>query len=385
MNPPETTIGRTIPMIRHLLIDARCVRPHGTGVGNSVLRHLEGIDRLKAAGETARWRVSVLRDARCLNDPLFRERWAPFRNIHFIETPADYTSHPGGDVWQQAWLPRLLERMGADVVYSPAYVGPVYTRRARRVVMLHDDLVWSEPGSYPLKFRLYMQIMARLSAKSAHCVLFPSEDARRLCSERLGLSPARTGVVPNAVDFDIFRPDKSVKREPVVLYVASPEQRKNHEVLVRAMKGMKGVRLRLIGISKDHPRIAELRAIDPARELEIVPHATEEEIAAEMRRAAVYTHPSRGEGFGMPVAEALATGTPVICADIPVLREVAGDAALYRQTDDVKGWREAIEETLKKDHAHADRTILDAYRLENTAKKLLAHCTDERVAWASRP
>lgn len=373
---------------RHLVIDARSVRARRTGVGNSVYRQLLGIDRLLAAGERG-WRVTVIRFGPDLADPDFRSRWSIFRHLHLIDTPADPTSHPAGDWWQQVTLPALLRRLGADIVYSPAYVGPLSTGRVARAVMLHDDLVWSQAESYPWKFRLYIRTMARLSARSATTVLYPSEDARKRCNRRLGLR-SRAAVVPHGLDVADFPPAPLEGRDPIVLCVASAERRKNQEVLVRALAGSQDLRLVLIGVSEHAAeRIAELRRLDPAARIEFIPHADEKTISQHLRRAAVFALPSRGEGFGLPVLEAMASGTPMVLSDIPVLHEVAGDSALYRHPDDVKGWADALREAAGHDAATRDRVArgmdrLPQFTLEGAAERLLKVLDARATAGAAK-
>lgn len=369
----------------HLVVDARTVRLARTGIGNAVFRHLQGIERLLAAGRAVGWRVSVIRFAPELRHEGFRRRWDGFSHLHFIESTADHTQHPRGDLWQQWTLPRLLRAMGADVVYSPAYVGPLATPGTARLIMIHDDMIWSQKDSYPPKFRHYLATGTRLSARTAHRIVFPSDDARRTCARLLSIPARRTGVVPHGVDDEVFFPGNAPQSPPYAVCIASAEKRKNHEVLVEALKGQSTLRLRFIGFSAEETaRLESLRAIDGGANWEVVPHAAEREIAAHLHGAAMLLLASRGEGFGIPVVEAMATGTPLILSDIPVFREVAGDAALYRQVDDAAAWREGILEVLRGGDAVKERVerglerARDVYTLENCARRLLA---EARLAW----
>jgi glycosyltransferase involved in cell wall biosynthesis len=102
----------------------------------------------------------------------------------------------------------------------------------------------------------------------------------------------------------------------------------------------------------------------------------ETELAALYRGADVFVFPSRHEGFGLPVLEAMAQETAVLCADIPALREVAGGAARLLPVDDVAAWSDAIEELLGDDRARSE-----------LARAGLAHAQEyswERCAAATR-
>jgi len=368
----------------HLVIDARAVQPSRTGVGNAVFRHLEGIERLFAAGRIQTWRVTVLRHAPALADAEFRSRWTNFLHLHFVETPADPASHPAGDYWQQVTLPRLLRRMGADVIYSPAYVGPLVTRRTARMVMIHDDMVWSQPSSYPWKFRAYLSTMTRLTASTAHRILYPTEDARRAVGKRLHIAPERSVAIHHGVDLDIFREASEDGREPLALCIASSERRKNHEVLVRALAEDASPRLLFVGFDeRDRTRLEELRRIGGVARWEVRGRADERQIADYLARAAVLALPSRGEGFGIPVIEAMAVGTPLVLSDIPVFREVAGRAARYLHPDDHSGWRTAINEAVEYTPEVSARVEIGLMRirkftLESSAERLLK---EARRAW----
>jgi glycosyltransferase involved in cell wall biosynthesis len=110
-----------------------------------------------------------------------------------------------------------------------------------------------------------------------------------------------------------------------------------------------------------------------------IPEAGSGDVARELGRAALMVHPSRGEGFGLPLIEAMASATPMILSDIPVLREVAGDAALYVNPNDPRAWGEAItrlagNESLRAHLVAAARIRLQRFTLESCGQALLATC-----------
>jgi glycosyltransferase involved in cell wall biosynthesis len=361
----------------HLVIDARNVRALPSGVGTAILRQLEGVDRLLRSGEGRdEWKVSVLRYAPDLRHQNFRQLWAPFRSLDIIDTGASHSSHPRGDFWQQVTLPRLLDRLGADVLYSPAFIGPLRTGAVAHLVMIHDDLVYSHPKSYPFQFRWYLRTLARLTARSADRVIFPSRDARARVVRRLSLPRDRAGVVPHGIDHTVFEPAPLEDRDPIALCIANAERRKNHEVLIRAVKGLKGVRVLFVGFSqRERSRIQELEALGQNKRWEIVPPLSVKGLVSLLKLASMVVLPSRAEGFGMPVLEAMATGTPLILSDLRVFREIAGEAAVYLPPDDEKAWSAAMAEALARGDAvrrrvQAGLDCISNHTLENNARLL---------------
>ena len=358
----------------HAVIDARSIRAKRTGIGNGVLRQLLGLERMLAAGEHANFTITAIRFAPDLPDAEFLHRWDEFHHIRMVDTDADHTAHPAGDWWQQRTLPAMLDAMGADVLFSPAFIGPA-RGRFRRLLMIHDDLIWSQPSSYPAKFRAYMDAMIRRSAKGADRILYPSQDARQRCDRLLNSSPEKSAVLHHGIDAAQFTAAPLSVREKFIVCIASGERRKNHEVLIRAMANQRDLKLVFIGI-EGAQRLVELRALMENQEVEFIPSANESAIRDHLRRAVALALPTRGEGFGLPVLEAMACGTPVILSDIPVMHEVAADAATYVDPDDVKAWKDAVFATSAVSPDVQARVTIGLKRtsqftLEENARKLL--------------
>jgi glycosyltransferase involved in cell wall biosynthesis len=138
------------------------------------------------------------------------------------------------------------------------------------------------------------------------------------------------------------------------------------------------VRLVLVGpdgheSSVIRERIAAL-AID--HRVELRGHVDDAELAALYAGATAFCFPSRAEGFGLPVLEAMAAGTPVLASDLPIIREIAGSAARLVPPDDVPAWAQAIASLVVVDEAHralvaAGRARAATFRWEDTATATL--------------
>jgi len=146
---------------------------------------------------------------------------------------------------------------------------------------------------------------------------------------------------------------------PYLLHVGSCIPRKRIDVLLRTFASARGAQptLRLLQIGGDFT--AEQRAlIDQLKINDAITQTrgvTRDHIAAAYRRAALVLQPSDAEGFGLPVVEALACGAPVLASDIPVLREVGGDAALYAPVGDPDAWAATVTAILRDDLQTPDR------------------------------
>jgi glycosyltransferase involved in cell wall biosynthesis len=173
-------------------------------------------------------------------------------------------------------------------------------------------------------------------------------DASRTSVIYLGAHPSCTPVPDPPADAEIDR--LLGPRGFEVLHVSSTIPRKRIDVLLetfsRFRRARPDARLVRVGgaLTQEHARLAERLEITEA--LVQLPFLERSQLAALYRRASVVVLPSDREGFGLPVVEAMACGTPVIASDIPALREVGGSAALYAPPGDVNRWAEALEQVV---------------------------------------
>jgi glycosyltransferase involved in cell wall biosynthesis len=173
---------------------------------------------------------------------------------------------------------------------------------------------------------------------------------RRLCQEdrvsvvHLGLRPALT-VPPDPAAkqvVDELLADGSGAQTIDLLHVGSTIPRKRIDVLFEVYSHLRQIepRVRLIrvGGAFTAAQMAQAKRLDIAHNIRMLPFLTEQELAAVYRHCALLLQPSEAEGFGLPVIEALACGTPVLASDLPALHEVGGAAASYAPVGNISFW-----------------------------------------------
>ena len=156
--------------------------------------------------------------------------------------------------------------------------------------------------------------------------------------------------------------------EPFLLHVGSSIPRKRIDVLLDVFAEVRrrfpGLRLVQVGGSWTARRPSSCDALESPRRCSSLRNLSRAELAAYYRRAALVLQPSEAEGFGLPVAEALACGAVVVASDIPPLREVGGDAAVYCPVADLQAWVETVGRLLARpeDAPPFDRRLSQAGR-----------------------
>lgn len=259
-----------------------------------------------------------------------------------------------------------LELRDRIQVFHSQYICPLLSP-AREVVSIHDILFESHPHLFEGAFSRTSVWLIRRSARRARFVLTVSEFSRNMLLERYGLAEDRVLVTPDAVDPQRFRPlsledsEEALARtrrrygidRPFLLHVGRLEPRKNLERLVRAFGRVRersggNVVLGLVGpddfrYKGIYDEIA--RMPDGAvRRWGIVP---DDDLPALYNLASCLVYPSLCEGFGMPVLEAMACGTPVVASPRGALTEVGQDAALWIDPEDEDSLVAAIEKVLE--------------------------------------
>ena len=232
-------------------------------------------------------------------------------------------------------LPRALRRLGARLAHTQ-HALPLRAP-CPCVVTVHDVSFARDPDVMGWKDRTTFRLVVRRAVRRATRGLTVSERTKRDLVELYGADPARIVVTPNGVD-PAFSPGPGA--HDYVLSVGAIQRRKNQLAALTAATAA-GLPLVVVGPEKDAALAAELRAGGARLE----GYVETERLVELYRGAACLVQSSRYEGFGLPVVEAMASGTPVVAVDELALREVAGDAAVVvGEADLADGIRTAISE-----------------------------------------
>jgi glycosyltransferase involved in cell wall biosynthesis len=320
-----------------VLVDATAVPEDRGGVGRYVEGLLQGLDALHADLVVA----CQGRDAEHLG------ALAPGATV--VPGPDRIAGRPARLAWEQASLPALVRRTGAQVLHSPHYTMPLRAG-VPVVVTLHDATFFTDPDLHSRVKRRFFRTATRTAVRRAARCVVPSVATREELVRVAGADPGRLVVAPHGVDHHAFSPpdEQEVRRvaellgltdQPWIAFVGTHEPRKNLPSLVRAwvaacagrpeppalvLAGGAGWDLELETAAAEVPE--GLRLIRPG----YLPLA---DLPALLGGATLVAYPSLGEGFGLPVLEAMACGAAVLTTRRLSLPEVGGDAVAYAEPD----------------------------------------------------
>jgi glycosyltransferase involved in cell wall biosynthesis len=282
---------------------------------------------------------------------LRRDGWGEWADVR--ELPCEDGQRARRTWAEQVLLPRLAQRLRADVLHSLASLAPIRAG-VPAAITLHD-VTFVLRRTFSRTTTLGMREIMRRAARRADSLLTGSAAARDEICTLFGLDPATVAVVPHGAGRppDVEPVPEAELRERyrlgeghMVLCVAAKRPHKNQGLLLRVLESIEpDVVVVLAGHAEPYEETlraeaARLGVSDRVRFLEFVPDA---ELEGLWRLAECAAFPTLGEGFGLPVLEAMARGVPVACSDLPVLREVGGDVAHYFPPDDPVAAAAAID------------------------------------------
>jgi glycosyltransferase involved in cell wall biosynthesis len=355
-HPPAPAIGgaryrairsiATVPRPRHVMLNALFLDPSVTGGPETYLRGL--------APELARLAPDVhltVVTTRSGASALRADGWSAWAEVRSL--PCEDGQRVRRTVAEQLLLPVLARRLKVDLVHSLGSVAPI--RAGVPAAITVHDMTFLRIRTFGRVTTLGMGLVISRASRNADALLTVSAAARDEICEILDLDPASFTVVPHGAgrpppvepaDEEAIRARYGLSGGRVVLCVAAKRPHKNQELLMRSLPLLPPDTLvALVGHAE--PYEAELRRV--ARELGLerrvrfIGYVSDAELEGLWRLAECAAFPTLGEGFGLPVLEAMARGVPVACSDLAVLREVGGNVPHYFAPSDAASAARAIE------------------------------------------
>jgi glycosyltransferase involved in cell wall biosynthesis len=265
----------------------------------------------------------------------------------------------GYRVWQQISLPLLLHRWKADYFLAPYNTAPLLIpKHTKLILVLHDAICLENYVGSDFRGRIdhtYRQLLVNRAVSRAHIVLTVSEYSKR---QILAHFPnANVRVIPCSIASDWFAPEavkRADEKDDYILMVTASVPHKNasgalraYSHYVSAVGPSTAARLRVVGLSNATERFAQQAAdLGVGRLVDFEPFVTDAELRDLYRRARVLLFPSFMEGFGIPVLEAMASGTPVVSSNAGSLPEVGGTAPVYFDPTDIRAMAASLTQVL---------------------------------------
>lgn len=319
-----------------VLVDATSVPADRGGVG----RYVEGL--LGALPTDTDVVVAALR-----TDVERYSRMLPGAEV--VSAPAAVAHRPARLAWEQTGLPMLAQQVSAQVLHSPFYTCPLRAA-CPLTVTVHDATFFTEPEHYDKSRRTFFRSAIKTSLRRATRVIVPSKATRDELIRLLEADPTRIDVAYHGVDHAAFHPPSEEEKARVrarlglggqsyVAFLGAKEPRKNVPNLIRgwvmAVKDRPDPPALVIAGGQGHDdeidsAVAEvpvhLRLLRPG-------YLRYADLPGYLGGALVAAYPSYGEGFGLPILEAMACSTPVLTTPRLSLPEVGGDAVAYTSED----------------------------------------------------
>ena len=247
----------------------------------------------------------------------------------------------------QFWLPFAARNARVGLLHMPAFPAPV-AWRGRVVLTVHDAAPWLFPDTVSAGARLYYRPLFPRSLRRASMVLTPSRAARADLVATGLATPGRIRVIPNGVSQGFLDAARTATAgAPYVLFVGTIEPRKNLGTLLAAFRLVLRERGTLDLVLAGRAGWGGLPKLsDLGSHVRHLGQVSDEELVCLYANASCLVLPSLYEGFGLPLLEAMAVGTPAVASDLPALRELGGDTVRYADPHDPAALARAIKACL---------------------------------------
>ena len=341
-----------------IAVDARSLNTeHLRGIGKSVY---ELVKRTAASGAVD-WHLLADRPDRPMQVP------APDACAVSVFETRGHRVHS----WEQWSLPRRAQQLGVDLLHAPGTSMP-WWQPVPTVVTIHDTIPWQQQDpAWPAGF--YRDRVLPAAYHRAAAITTVSECSRRDILARWPHLQSKLHVISPGVDERYLeatldrRPielDGRVVSEPYLLYVGGSDPRKRLMWALQAWWRVADTSASFVvcGVPpSEHDNIRRMVPHSLQARLVMAPYVSEEDMPRLYMRAAAVLYPTVYEGFGLPVIEAQAVGTPVLFSEVGSLTELKGPGAVVLPVDDLAAWVRALREILESRTAHGPDRIARAW------------------------
>ncbi len=320
-----------------VLVDATAVPADRGGVGRYVDGLIAALGKAGADIAVACQRADAERYGRLAPD------------AQIVAGPAAISHRPARLAWEQTGLPLVAQQVDAKVMHSPHYTMPLRAGRPV-VVTIHDATFFTDPELHTAVKGTFFRSAIRTALRRATRSIVPSKATRDELIRILDADPTNVDVAYHGVDTTTFRPpsEAEVTRvssrlglhdTPYVAFLGALEPRKNVPALIRgwvkAVGGRENPPALVLagGVGWDDEVDRAIAEVPPPLRVVRPGYLRFTDLPGFLGGAIVVGYPSRGEGFGLPVLEAMASGAPVLTTHRLSLPEVGGEAVAYTEPD----------------------------------------------------
>jgi glycosyltransferase involved in cell wall biosynthesis len=350
-----------------IAIDARELHARATGVGRYLMRILDAWQHIPAAHS----HEFVLCSTQTAG---VTWHWDGLRTTMVLASGS-------GTKWEQFTLPRVLRKERVDLLWAPAYTGPIVST-VPMVLTIHDVSFGAHPEWFSSRVGFRRRLVTRLAARRAARILTVSDFSKEEIVRHLHVDENKVEVIYSGIGAG---PTAIARRstEPLVLYVGSIFSRRHVPELIegfgRLAERRRDARLEIVGDNRTYPPIdvdALVATSGASSQIHVASYLADAELSVLYAQAGAFVFLSDYEGFGFTPLEALSAGVPIVVLDTPVAREIYGPAAEYVSSPDPALIEQALERVLFDEGVRARliesaRTILPRYSWSECAHRTL--------------